>query len=77
MVTSIQLDNKTKARLEKMKSFPKESYDDVVNRLLNVANDDEGVLSKQTIKNIEQGIADIKAGRVYTSEQVKKRLGLK
>lgn len=77
MVTSIQLDNKTKARLEKMKSFPKESYDDVVNRLLNVAEDDEGVLSKQTIKNIEQGIADIKAGRVYTSEQVKKRLGLK
>lgn len=77
MVTSIQLDNKTKARLEKMKSFPKESYDDVVNRLLNVAEDDEGVLSKQTIKNIERGIADIKAGRVYTSEQVKKRLGLK
>lgn len=77
MVTSIQLENKTKARLEKMKSFPKESYDEVVNRLLNIAEDDEGILSKRTIKNIEQGIADIKAGRVYTSEQVKKRLGLK
>ena len=77
MVTSIQLENKTKARLEKMKAFPKESYDDVVNRLLNITEDDEGILSKQTIKNIEQGIADIKAGRVYTSEQVKKRLGLK
>ena len=33
-------------------------------------------LSKAVIKNIEEGIADIKAGRVYTSEQVKKKLGL-
>ncbi|MHB8603161.1 MAG: hypothetical protein ACYC6W_11480 [Nitrosotalea sp.] len=37
-------------------------------------NDD--VLSKTVIKNIEESIADIKAGRVYTSEQVKKKLGL-
>lgn len=77
MVTSIQLDNKTKARLEKMKSFPKESYDDVVNRLLNVANDDEGILSKHTIKNIEKSLAEIKAGKVVSHEQVKKRLGMK
>ncbi|MEM2786629.1 MAG: hypothetical protein QXW37_00145 [Candidatus Nitrosotenuis sp.] len=77
MVTSIQLENKTKARLEKMKIFPKESYDDVVNRLLNIAEDDEGILSPQTIKDIEEGLADIKAGRVYASEQVKKKLGLK
>jgi predicted transcriptional regulator len=77
MVTTIQLENKTKARLEKMKSYPKESYDDVVNRLLNLAEDDEDVLSEQTIKNIEEGLADIKAGRVYTSEQVKKKLRLK
>lgn len=33
MVTSIQLENKTKARLEKMKTFPKKSYNDLVNRL--------------------------------------------
>jgi len=35
------------------------------------------MLSKDLIKNIEEGIADIEAGRVYTSEQVKKKLGLK
>ena len=38
---------------------------------------DDGILSQAAIKNIEKGIADIKAGRVYTSEQVKKKLGLK
>jgi predicted transcriptional regulator len=77
MVTSIQLENKTKARLEKLKSFPKESYDDVVNRLLNVAEDDEGVLSKQTIKNIEKSLAEIKAGKVISHKDVKQKLGLK
>jgi predicted transcriptional regulator len=77
MVTSIQLENKTKARLEKLKSFPKESYDDVVNRLLNIAEDDEGILSKQTIKNIEKSLAEIKAGKVIPHKDVKQKLGLK
>ena len=77
MVTSIQLENKTRARLEKMKTFSKESYDDVVNRLLNIVEDDEGVLSKHTIKNIEKSLAEIKAGKVVSHEEVKKRLGLK
>lgn len=77
MVTSIQLENKTKARLEKMKSFPKESYDDVVNRLLNMAKDDEGVLSKHAIKNIEKSLAEIKAGKIISHKDVKQKLGLK
>jgi predicted CopG family antitoxin len=77
MVTSIQLDNKTKARLEKMKSFPKESYDDVVNRLLNMAKDDEGILSKRAIKNIEKSLAEIKAGKGISHKDVKQKLGLK
>lgn len=77
MVTSIQLENKTKARLEKMKSFPKESYDDVVNRLLNIAEDDEGVLSEHTIKNIERSLAEIKAGKVVSHKDVKQKMGLK
>lgn len=33
--------------------------------------------SDEVIKNIKEGIADIKAGRVYTSDQVKRKLGLK
>lgn len=56
-------------------NHPRETYESVIARLLQITQDD--TLSKATIKNIEEGIADIKAGRVYTSEQVKKRLGLK
>ena len=77
MATSIQLEKRTKAKLEKMKIFPREPYDDVVNRLLNAVGEDEDILSEKTIRDLEEGVADIKAGRVYTSEQVKKKLGLK
>jgi len=47
MVTIIDLPNKTKLKLDKLKVFPRESYDDVVNRLINVAQDDEEILSKK------------------------------
>lgn len=76
MVTSIQLENKTKSRLEKMKTFPKESYDDVVNRLLNVAEDDEGILSQQTIKDLEKALSEVKSGKLLSHNQVKKKHGL-
>ena len=55
-------------------NHPGETYAEVIARLLRITQ--EEVLSKALIKNIEEGIADIKAGRIYTSEQVKKRLGL-
>jgi predicted transcriptional regulator len=76
MVTSIQLENKTKTRLEKMKIFSKESYDDVVNRLINSVEDDEGILSKQTIKDIEKALKEVKKGKFIPHEEVKRKLGL-
>lgn len=76
MATSIQVEKEIKARLDKLKNHPRETYNQVLTRLLKNARGDD-MLSKETIKNIEQGLADIKAGRVHTSEQVKKKLGLK
>ena len=76
MVTSIQLDNKTKSKLDKLKVFPKESYDDVVNRLINVVEDDEGILSDQAIKDLEKAIAEVKNGKVLSHIQVKRKYGL-
>ncbi|BDQ30348.1 hypothetical protein NZNM25_10110 [Nitrosopumilus zosterae] len=74
--STIKLSKKIKNDLKKQMIHPGETYEMVIARLLkNVQEDD--VLSPAIIKNIEEGVADIKAGRVYTSEQVKKRLGLK
>ncbi len=73
--STIKLSKKLKNNLRKQMNHPGETYEAVIARLLKITQDD--VLSEEIIKNIEEGVADIKAGRVYTSEQVKKRLGLK
>ncbi len=73
--STIKLSKKLKNDLRKQMNHPGETYEAVIARLVKITQDD--VLSKEVIKNIEEGFADIKAGRVYTSEQVKKRLGLK
>jgi len=48
----------------------------VVNKLINIAEDDEGVLSKSTIKDLEEALDDVKKGRLLSHSQVKKKLGL-
>lgn len=73
---TIKLPKKIKNDLRKQMNHPGETYETVIVRLLKIAQEDD-VLSKIVIRNIEEGVADIKAGRVYTSEQVKKKLGLK
>ena len=73
--TTIQLDKKTKSLLEKQKLYPGETFDKVLQRLVQKKDPDDE-LSAQTIKNIEEGIKDIKAGRVYTTEQLSRELGL-
>ena len=73
--TTIQLNKKTKDVLEKQKLYPNETFDQIIQRLMQKRDyDDE--LSSQTIKNIEEGVKDIKAGRAYTTEQLNKELGL-
>ena len=73
--STIKISKKTKSRLEKQKNHPRETYDSVLARILEyVGQDDEP--SQETIKNIEQSLSDIKAGRVYTIKQLDKELGL-
>jgi len=75
MPTTIQLQDETKSNLDKQRLHPKEAYDMVIQRILqSYMSDDQ--LSPETIADMEEGMADIKAGRVYTSAQVKKELGL-
>jgi predicted transcriptional regulator len=74
--STIKISKKIKDDLRKQMNHPRETYEEVIARLLKITQEDD-MLSKVVIKNIEEGVADIKAGRVYTSEQVKKKLGLK
>lgn len=73
MGTTIQLDKKVRDRLKELKIHPKESYNKVVERLLALRTD-EGELSEETIRDIEQSLEDVKAGRTMSMKEVKQRL---
>ncbi len=74
MVTTIQVEEKLRNKLEGMKIHSRETYNDVINRL--IATGKEDLLSKQTLRNIEHALEDVKKGRVYSTREVRKRLGL-
>ena len=73
--STIKLSKKLKNDLRKKMNHPRETYETVIARLLKITQEDD-VLNQAVTKNIEEGVADIKAGRVYTSRQVKKELRL-
>lgn len=73
--TTIQLSKRTKEILEGQKLHPGETFDQLIRRLVQ-KNDLDDELSARTIKGIEEGVRDIKAGRVYTTEQLDSELGL-
>ena len=70
--TTIQISKNLLEELKSRKMYDKESYEDIIRDLL----EDTMELSEQTKANIKKSEADIQAGRVYTLEEVKKRLGL-
>lgn len=76
MATTIQLEERIKNRLEKMKIHPREPYSKVIERLMQVSVEEEE-LSPKTLKNIEKALEDVKRGRVYSTKDVKKKLGIK
>ena len=68
--TTIQLSKEMKKTLEGMKLHPRESYEEVIDRLL----EDLRELNEQTKRDIEQAIREIKAGRYRTHDQLKAEL---
>ena len=73
-ITSVRMRTDTKALLDDLKLNPRETYDDVVRRLAEAAYDDEP-MTPEEIEAMEEGIADIKAGRVRSLRDVMKDLG--
>ncbi len=72
MVTTIQISNELKRKLEEMKIHPKERYEDVIWDMI----EDRMEIGKEIVKEIEEAKKDIKKGRFTTLEELKKKLGL-
>ncbi|MCD6247371.1 MAG: hypothetical protein J7J87_02995 [Candidatus Diapherotrites archaeon] len=68
--TTVRISTQTKKKLEKMKIFERESYEDVIERLTNIASNEP--LSEEEIKQIEKSLRDIKEGRVLSLEEAER-----
>ncbi|MGP8071997.1 MAG: hypothetical protein ACLPZM_02575 [Thermoplasmata archaeon] len=78
MITTIQVRPATRERLAALKSSPRETYDELLNKLLALVpqGDDEGSYSDAFRMGLLNARLDIRSGRVVEHEQIKKRLGL-
>lgn len=70
--TTIQLSQNTLERLKSLKSFERQSYDEILNNLID--NIDEESLSKEEIEDIKLALENVKRGKVKSIEQVAKEL---
>ena len=70
--TTIQLSADLKRSLERMKLHPRETFNDVLERLM----EDLRELDKQTLAEVESARAEVRAGKYLTQDQVRKALGL-
>ena len=72
MATTIQITEKLQKELSKKKIFEKETYEEVIWDLI----EDTQELSEETKRDIARAREEIKAGKVHTLADVKKKLGL-
>lgn len=68
--TTIKIDTELKGRLNALKIHPRESYSEVIERLVVMAVNKEP-LSEETIRerDLERSLEDLRAGRVYTLDE--------
>jgi predicted transcriptional regulator len=69
---AIQIDRAVRARLRALKIHSRETYNDVLDRVL----EDLQELSPEMKRAVDLAHRDFKAGRFKTHEQVKRELGL-
>jgi len=70
--TTIQISIGTLERLKSLKNIERESYDEVLNNLIDSCEEES--LSEEEINEIQKGLEDIKKGRVYPIESVAREL---
>ena len=73
-MTTVQLRQETKEKLNALKIHPRETYDELIDRLADAAYDDEP-LSFDEIEDLKVSEGDIKSGRVRNLRDIMRDLG--
>ncbi|HIH22064.1 MAG TPA: hypothetical protein HA222_05415 [Candidatus Diapherotrites archaeon] len=74
--TTIQLNKETKARLESLKNYRRETFDEVVSKLLALVpeGDEEGKYTEEFRAGLLESLYESKLGKTVSLAQVKKEL---
>ena len=72
--TTIQINTRTLERLKMVKQYNRESYEEVINNLLDEV--EEETLNEEEIEEIKQSLDEVKRGKVKSIEQVAKEIGI-
>ncbi len=75
--TTIKIHTETKSGLDQFREYKNESYDEVIKKVIYIANTSKTnpKLSKETIESIEKARKRMKEGNFITEAEAKKRLG--
>ncbi len=74
--TSIYIREDLKTQLNSLKRHPRESYNDVIERLVTLAVDDEP-LSDETMRGLEESLSEIRQGNLIPEKEIMKKYGVK
>ncbi|MCX6802759.1 MAG: hypothetical protein NT067_06635 [Candidatus Diapherotrites archaeon] len=77
--TTIQIPKNLKGELDLIKGHERETYAEVIRKLVEKFRDDEEAeleLAEETIEAAKEAREDLRKGRAYSSKQVKEELGL-
>ncbi len=70
-ISTIQLRETTKKSLQHLKMHPRETYEEVIERLL----EDLKELNEETRKELEIARKEVESGKFITHEKLKEKLG--
>ncbi len=76
--TTIQISRSTREKLNGLRAYKKMTYDELLNALMSLIpeGDDEGVYNEFFRASLLRSLLDVKEKKTYTTEEVKKQLGI-
>jgi hypothetical protein len=72
--TTVQIGVDTLARLKLFKRYERESYNDVLNQLLDES--EEEMLTDDEVEEIKQALDEVKKGKVFSIKEVAKEFNV-
>ena len=74
--TTIRVSSATRHRLARLRNSPREPYDHVVNRALDLVEEEDREIAPEFAAELAAAIREVKTGRLYATGEIIRELGL-